>query len=378
MRKQYTIVALLLILAMVMTGCSWDDLKEKFVGSEGSGVTGPAAASDAAVLIENYDPLECVTLGEYKGVEVDCTVTEDEMKQETENLLMQFSTVEEIKKGKCKSGQSVNIDYTGKIDGKEVDGETAQDDMIVLGSSGHADGFDDGIVGMEPGKKKEIKLKLPEDYQNSEIAGKEIVYNIKLNYIAGETKTPKLTDSFVKENTRFKTVKEFKKEMKIALGNQKKENAATTALNTIVEKSTVNRMPQTLKEAHKQQTDHSYRFNMAQYYGETDFDVLLGNMGMTKDAYEQQLETAGENNAKIQLVFEAIAEKENIQVTEEEIQAYANNAISSAGASGTLDDFKKQYETTYGKAVDFDSFLRTSCVYDKVMSFLEGSLKIKE
>ena len=102
MRKQYTVGALLLILAMVMTGCSWDDLKEKFVGSEGS-VSGSAAASDSAVEIENYDPVECVTLGEYKGVEVDCTVTEDEMKQETDNLLMQFSTVEESKKGKCKS-----------------------------------------------------------------------------------------------------------------------------------------------------------------------------------------------------------------------------------------------------------------------------------
>lgn len=182
----------------------------------------------------------------------------------------------------------------------------------------------------------------------------------------------------MKENTRFKTVKEFKKEMKIALGDQKKKNAAATALNTIVEKSTVNRMPETLKEAHKQQTDHSYRYNMSQYYGDTEFDVILGNMGMTKDVYEQQLEAAGENNAKIQLVFEAIAQKENIQVTEAEIQAYANNAISSAGATGTLDDFKKQYETTYGTSVDFDSFLRTSCVYERVMSFLEGNLKIKE
>ena len=381
MRKQYTIVALLLVMAMVLTACSLDEVKEKFVGGTET-VSGSSAASDSPVIIEDYDPVENVTLGEYKNVEVDCTVTEEEMQQEINSLLTQNSTVEQIKKGKCKSGQSVNIDYTGKVDGKEVDGQTAQDEMIELGSSDHIDGFDDGIVGMKPGKKKELKLKFPDDYEDAELAGKEIVYNITLNYIAGEMQTPKLTDAFVKENTRFKTVKEFKKEMKVALTNQKKSNASNTALQTIVDNSTVNNMPQTLKEAHKKQVDHSYRYSMSQYYGDTDFEVILGNMGMSKDAYEQQLDAAGEANAKTQLVFEAIAEKENIVVTDADVQEYANNVISaaasSAGATASMDDYKKQFEQVYGSAIDFKSFLRTSCIYDKVVSFISGSMKIKE
>lgn len=386
MRKQNTIVAFLLIMAMVLTGCSWDDVKEKFVGSPGS-VTGSSAESDGPILIEDYDPVENVTLGDYKNIEVDCTVTEEEMQKETESLLTQYSTVEEIKKGKCKSGQSVNIDYTGKVDGKEIDGQTAQDDMIQLGDSGHIDGFDDGIIGMKPGQKKELKLKFPSDYEDSELAGKEIVYNITLNYIAGEMKTPKLTDAFIKENTRFKTVKEFKKEMKVVLSEQKKNNAANTALQTIVENSKVNKMPETLKEAHRKQVDHSYRYNMAQYYGDTDFEVILGNMGMTKDAYEQQLDAAGEANAKTQMVFEAIAEKENMTVTEADVQAYVNNvldsvasssSVSSGGADVSMENYKNQYEEVYGTAIEFDSFLKTSCIYDKVMSFISANMKIKE
>ena len=77
LRKQYTIVALLLVMAMVLTACSLDEVKEKFVGGTET-VSGPSAASDSPVIIEDYDPVENVTLGEYKNVEVDCTVTEEE------------------------------------------------------------------------------------------------------------------------------------------------------------------------------------------------------------------------------------------------------------------------------------------------------------
>ena len=105
-------------------------------------------------------------------------------------------------------------------------------------------------------------------------------------------------------------------------------------------------------------------------------------ISMYKDAYEQQLDAAGEANAKTQLVFEAIAEKENIVVTDADVQEYANNVISaaasSAGATASMDDYKKQFEQVYGSAIDFKSFLRTSCIYDKVVSFISGSMKIKE
>lgn len=379
MKKKYTVAAVVLAAVMMFTGCSWDDITAKFVG-DGATASGTATVSGGPIVMEDYDPAECVTLGNYKGVEVDCTVTSEEVQQQIDNVLMQHSTVEQIKKGKCKSGQSVNIDYTGKVDGKAVDGETAQDEMVQLGSSGHIDGFDDGITGMKPGEKKELKLKAPADYKTAEAAGKEIVYNITLNYIAGETKTPKLTDSFVKKNTDYKTVKQFKDAAEENLRTQKKNNAGNTALQKIVEDSKVNNMPATLKEAHKRQTDHSYRYNLQQYYGkDMDFNTLLGSMGMTKEIYEQQLDQQGENSAKTQLVFEAIAKKENIVCSDADVQAYVDSVISGAGAQGaTIDSFRQQYEAMYGNYVSFDDFLKTSCVYERVMSLIESNLKLKE
>ena len=378
MRKRYTVIALLLVAAMMFTGCSWNDITAKFVGDGAVTATG-SAALEGPIVMEAYEAQECVTLGQYTGVEVDCSVSADEIQQQVDNLLMQYSTVEQIKKGKCKSGQSVNVDYTGKVDGKAVDGETAQDDMVQLGSSSHMDGFDDGIIGMKPGEKKELKLKAPADYQNTEVAGKEIVYTITLNYIAGESKTPKLTDAFIKKNTEYKTIKEYKNAAKENLQQQKKNNAGNTALQTIVDNSKLNKMPETLKEAHKKQTDHSYRYNLQQYYGqETDFNTLLGSMGMTAEIYEQQLEQAGENSAKMQLVFEAIAKKENIECTEADVQAYVNDVVSGAGADASIDTFREQYEAMYGNYISFDDFLKTSCVYEKVMSFIESSMKLKE
>lgn len=155
MKKKYTVAAVVLAAVMMFTGCSWDDITAKFVG-DGATASGTATVSGGPIVMEDYDPAECVTLGNYKGVEVDCTVTSEEVQQQVDNVLMQHSTVEQIKKGKCKSGQSVNIDYNGKVDGKAVDGETAQDEMVQLGSSGHIDGFDDGITGMKPGRRRNL------------------------------------------------------------------------------------------------------------------------------------------------------------------------------------------------------------------------------
>lgn len=378
MKKRYTVLALLSTMAMVLTGCSWDEMKAKFVGDDSSSVTGSAVA-EGAVDIEEYKPSECITLGEYKGIEVDCRVTDEELQQQTDNMLMQYSTVEQIKKGKCKSGQSVNIDYTGEVDNKEVDGETAQDEMIQLGSSGHIDGFDDGIAGMKPGEKKELQLTFPSDYANSELAGKKVVYTITLNYIAGETKTPKLTEAFLKKNTSFKTVKEYKEETKKALKEQKKNNAVNTALQTIVNNTETIRIPDTLKQAHKSQTDHSYRYNLQQYYGsDTDFETILGSMGMTAEIYDQQMDAAAEESAKMQIVIEAIAEKENFACTDADVTAYLNEVISGAGASASKETFEKQYLEMYGNAISFDDFLKTSCIYQKATEIIQNSMIIKE
>lgn len=369
MKRQYTIMALLLIMAVVMTGCTWNDVKSKFVGDD-------SAASGSAAAGGSYDANECVTLGNYKGIEVDCTVTDEEVQQQIDNMLLQSSTVEEIKKGKCKKGQSVNVDYTGEVDGKEVDGQTAQDMMIQLGSSGQIDGFDDGIIGMEPGKKKELKLKFPDDYQDSSLAGKKITYTVKLNYIAGETKTPEFNDAFVKKNTNFKTTEECREGIKTYLADQKKSSAGQTALQEVMNNSTFNTIPESVKESCKKQSDAYSRYYVKMYYGDVDFDTAIQSMGMTKEQYDQQIEASALETAKMLLVVEAIAAKENINADGEDYQVFVDEAVSSSSVYGT--DLHQQVETLYGDSVTFDDYMKNGYLVEKVLTFVQENAVIKE
>ena len=132
------------------------------------------------------------------------------------------------------------------------------------------------------------------------------------------------------------------------------------------------------------QLDHSYRYNIELQSNGASFDVVLGSMGMTKADYEKELETQAETYVKTQLVFEAIAAKENMTSTDADIQAYVDKVLESAseaaseGVDVSLDSYKKQYEEYYGNAITFDTFLKTSCTYEKVMAFISGNVKIKE
>lgn len=369
MKRRYTVTALALTTALVMTGCSWNDVKSKFVGDD-LAVSGSAAADSY------YDASECVTLGDYKGIEVDCTVTDEEVQQQIDNMLLQFSTVEEIKKGKCKEGQSVNVDYTGEVDGKEVDGQTAEDVMIQLGSSGQIDGFDEGIIGMKPGKKKELNLQFPDDYRDSSLAGKKITYTVKLNYIAGETKTPEFNDAFVKKNTSFKSTEECRENARTYLAEQKKSSAGQTALQQIVQNSTFNTIPESLKESCGKQYDANNRYYISMYYSGTDFDSALQSMGMTTEQYQMQVEAYGLDMAKMLLVVEAIAAKENISTESDDYKTYLDEAVSAASVSGT--GLQEQIESIFGDSVTFDEYMKDGYLVEKVMALVEENAVIKE
>lgn len=374
MKKQYTVIALLLTTAMVFTGCSWEDFTSKFVG--GGDTASSGAVSGGPVEIEDYNAEDCVKLAEYKGVEVDCTVKNEEVQSQIDNLLNSYPNVKKIKKGTCEKGQTVNIDFVGKIDGKKFDNGSAEGYSMTLGASGFIDGFDDGVIGMKVGEKKDLNLKFPDDYQmDTSLAGKDVVFTVTVNYIEEASKA-KFNDAFVKKNTDYKTVAEYKKETKKTLKKNKKENAAATAIQTIINNSTFNKVPETLKEAQKQQIDTMNRAQLSAQYGSIDFETILAQFGMTKDSYNKQLEESAENSVKVQLVTEIIAARENIVATDEAVKEYIAQNIESIGT--TEEEYRNQYATYYGEAVPFDDFAKTSYLYSKVMELIKNNVKYKE
>ncbi|MCR5691211.1 MAG: FKBP-type peptidyl-prolyl cis-trans isomerase [Eubacterium sp.] len=377
MKKQYLLVGLLFVMMAVLTGCSWEDIKSKFVGQEaasGSAVTG--AAISGPVIIEDYNVDEVVTLGEYKGIEVDCRVTDADLETEKNNFLSQHVKESKIKKGKVTSGCSINIDFTGKVDGKEFDGGSAEDYEVVAGNSGFINGFDEGLLTMKVGETKDLNLQFPTPYVNNpDLAGKPVVFTVKVNHIVKTEKRP-WNDAYVKKysDEGYKTVAEWTKETKKTLKKNKENNISSTALGTAIQNATINSLPATLKLAYTKYYDQLTRLQVKQQYGESiDFETVLGMQGTTKEQYQQYIDYAGENYATQQVVCEAIAKKENITFTDDDVKKFVEEQTGA-----TYEEGKTQYESTYGAdaAMTYDDMNKNYYLITKIMDFLKENAKI--
>lgn len=363
MKKRAVVVSVLLSASLLLTGCSWSDFAARFTGAD------TASTSD-----KDYVAEDCVTLAEYKGVEVDCTVADDELQSEIDSTLSSHSTQNKIEKGACKKGDTVSIDFVGKIDGKEFDNGSAEDYSITLGNSGFIDGFDDGVIGMKVGKKKDLKLRFPDDYGKEELNGKDVVFTVKLNYIS-ETVIPELNDEFVANNTDNKTVDEFKTATRENLAKEKKDKVGETAFGKVEENSEVKTYPESLVNMCSSQLDAYYRY-MSTQYGFEDFNAFLTQMQMTEESYKQMLDQSAQSIAKTQLVAEAIAVKEGITVTDEEIKEQITDAVSQG--QQTEEDLRKSFQELYGDVITIEEYYRITLITNKVVDFVGENAKIIE
>lgn len=371
MKKRAVVISALLTMSLVLTGCSvsWNDIKGKFTGKDGTVVSG-SAIDFAEIHAEDY-----VTVPEYKGIEVDCTVGDDEVEAEIESFLGENAKEKKIKKGKCKTGDTVNIDYEGKVDGEVFDGGSATDHTMTLGASGFIDGFDEGVVGMKVGQKKDIDVTFPEEYsQAPELAGKPAVFTITLNYIS-ETQIPELTEKLVKEKTDYKTIDEYKAGTRKTLAEQKKSNAGQTAYGKVEEKAEVKSYPEALTKVYSAQLDAYYRASATQY-GFSDFTTFLTQSGMDEESYQSYLKEAAEANAKTQLITRYIADKEGFTITAEDIKNEISSNLEASGQSE--DDFRKSFEDLYGKDMTLEQYYEIVLLTNKVIEFVGDNAKIIE
>ena len=390
LRVAMTAVAIGVMSTFVLTGCTMEDFTELFMGrsaeraaevsgdnSTDSGTVADVATGDA-VQIEDYDATELVELVEYKGVEMDCTVSDEEIQDEIDMLLDDHPL--QVKKGTAEDGMTVNIDYSGKLNGKKFDGGTAKGTTITLGDSGMIPGFDDGIIGMKVGEKKDVELTFPDEYPNNpDLAGKKTVFTMKLNYIEEK---PDFTDEFVQSNTEYKTTTEFKEAKRKELGDSKEENAKSSgALEKVVTDSKVLSVPETLIQAEKEML-RAQTENQMKMYGMTIEDALT-QQGMTMDDFEQYLEGNAKNMAESELIMEAIAIKENIDTSPEAVNAYIEEMLEKSASNAedgqepmTMDQLKENYANVYGTSMPFERYMRSSMIYTKVADLVGENAKI--
>ncbi len=337
-------------------------------------MAGLAACGSASISYEKYDLSEYIKAGEYKGVEVDdinISVTQDDIDEQIQSDLERAATSEKISENDTiKEGDTTNIDYVGKKDGKKFDGGSAEGYDLKIGSNSFIEGFEDGLIGKNVGDKVKLNLTFPEDYPSEDLAGQDVEFTVTINSATREV-VPEYDLDFIKKNTKYDTVEDYEKavEKKLyedketdAIGRQKNELWSQVMDNTEILKYPDEIVSQYIK-FNDQQID-----SMAESYGVTRKE-LLKSYNFTD---EEEFAAANEDNSKLRVkqefLIEYIADKEGIGVTNEE----AKERMAMYESKG-YDEAAIKSQT--GR--DIEGYIRTELLYEKVLEFLLENAKIK-
>lgn len=320
-----------------------------------------------------YDMSEYVKLGEYKGLEraeINVSVSDEEVDTKIQSNLEAAAETEEKTSGTVKEGDTANIDYEGKLNGKAFDGGTAEGYDLEIGSGTFIAGFEEGLVGKEIGGTYDLDLTFPEDYSSADLAGKEVVFTVTVNSVKTPV-VPELTDEWVKENSSVKTVDEYRIFIKEELTEEKelseKENIIAALWTQVVDSSEMLQYPEKELKTYIEEIEVQYEA-AAESYGMTK-DELLAAYGLDdEEVYNQQNKEAAQTFIKEQMVMYYIAQLEGLTYTDEEAEEM-RAAISDAGYD------EESFREYYGQ--DIESYIDSALTYSKVADFIYDNAVVK-
>ena len=263
-----------------------------------------------------------VVLGQYKGVEVpkpDRTVTDEDvekaLKEEQEKNARQI-TVED---GGAENGDSVVMDYEGKIDGEPFEGGSAKNHTLVLGSGSFIPGFEDGLLGVKGGETRDVEVTFPEDYHAEELKGKKAVFTCKVEKVTRK-ELPELDDEFAQEVSEFDTLDAYKADVRKNLETKKEEAARQeikdNAVSKAAQNSTIEIPAPMIDTQADRMIDNFARRLQAQGMSMQQYMQFTGS---DENMMREQVKPQAEIQIRNQLTLEKIAEAENIQVSDEEV-----------------------------------------------------------
>ena len=304
--------------------------------------TKEAASSEGKRLVSVKDVSKYVTIGEYKGLKLtrtSQTVTDDDVQAEINYDLKDNGT--EVQDGTVENGDTVTINFTGTIDGKEFDGGSAEDYELVVGDGEMIDGFEDGIVGMKSGETKELDLTFPDDYYEESVAGKAVVFKVTLQKF---TRPAELTDEWVAENTEYKTVDEYREAVKKQLEDTAVQTADyelySDAWNEVQAASEIKDYPKEDVDAAKK----SYQELNEKYVKDAGMEMadFLESQGMSEEDYESECQQYAESKVEQNLIVQGIMDAEGLSIDDEETQKLKDDLIKEYGFA-SIDEMIETY-----------------------------------
>lgn len=275
-----------------------------------------------------------VTLGKYMGVtvtKIDCTVSDEEVAEALEKERNNNSRTISVTDRPVQEGDTAVIDYEGFVDGVAFEGGKGENHSLEIGSHSFIDTFEDQLVGKNVGDEVEVNVTFPEQYHAADLAGKPAMFKVKINEIKVK-ELPELDDEFAQDVSEFDTLAEYKEDLKKRLEEQKENEAKRTkedeAIQKIIDKSKME-LPDAMVDTQCENMIEEFAQRIAQ--SGLSMEQYMQFSGLTLDALKEQVRPEAVSRIQSSLVLEAIAKAENIEVTDEDIDAEIEKMASMYG-----------------------------------------------
>jgi len=304
-----------------------------------------------------------IKLGAYKGLDIAVkakTITVVDVDAELNKTQLQNARLVE-KKGVIAIGDTANIDFEGYVDGKKFEGGTSNGFDLEIGSHSFIDTFEDQLIGLKEGDKKDVKVSFPKNYQVEELAGKPAVFKVAINSIK-QKELPEIDDEFASNVSSFETLAEYRKEIKDNLKKNAEQDAEFATENKIIDKI-VEGMKVSIPDCMIDQELENIMQdigNKLMYQG-LKFEDYLKYLGITLEDFKAKKKADAEKAVKIRLAMQEIIKIEKIDITSEEIDAKVKELADKVNKS------VEEYKKIMGERL---SYIGNEILLSKLMSFL--------
>lgn len=307
-----------------------------------------------------------VKLGKYKGLSVERKVekvTAKQVDEAVEDAREKQARIIETDEA-AKKGDIVNIDFVGSVDGVKFDGGSAESYDLELGSGSFIPGFEDQLVGVKAGDKKDVKVTFPEDYHAEELKGKEAVFECTVHAVK-KKELPSLDDDFAKEISEFDTLAEYKADVKNKLMKDAEARAdrefEDAVVQTVVDGAEVE-IPQAMidQEAEDMVKEFEYRLS----YQGIKLEDYLKYINMTRDQLLDEYKEQAAKSVKVRLVMEEIVKREEMKFEQADIDAKLAEMAERSGQD--VETFKK------GLGKEHYDYLANQLLSEKLMEMLRN------
>lgn len=266
----------------------------------------------------------------------------------------------------AKIGDVTVIDFTGFVDRKEFEGGAGEGYSLELGSNKFIPGFEDQLVGAKAGDSVEVKVKFPEDYGSEELAGKDATFDVKVNEVQ-EIEYPEVDDEFIKDISEFDTVDEYKADLRAKMEKEFEERAKNEVKQAVLNKAADFadfEVPEAIIQNAIDREINNFSANLKQYG--IDYKSYIEMSGANEADIRNDFRETAYKNSKIQLVMEAIVEKEKIDASEEELKAEIERLAKLYFPE--KEEEQKKFVDMYSE--NNASFIKDDLVFNKALDML--------